>query len=542
MYEVKHVSPSQIKTWRSCNRKWHFEKVGGIRQPTTESQQLGTDVHSILEHYVENGTVIPDNYAGQIAKAALPMVNTNSKCEHQFTLPLVEGILATGRIDFTHVGIIEDLKTTSSMRYAKKPEELKSDPQAIMYLWAAQNDPGLAFFAPINKFAHLIVETKTPHKTRRVDCELTTDEIEEGMRYIRQDAIAMREAASKPVEHVQYNIDACSMYGGCHLQERCLKLGLFAAPRRKDEEMNPLFAKFLKEKEQETADGTPAPRITPEEGAVIVKKGPPAPEPEPMPETVEPSAINPPDGTSQDVVLPPPDMKKGRQAALAVPKWVADHGGKSPSTLKKQEAIDTWGALKDAVYSSGGQVDVKSIYSILDWNTDGKTAAEIKTQVKALIEALPEGFEPAPAPVQEQTPAPEPVQEQTPAPEPVQEQTPAPAPVQEQTPAPAPVQEQDPRGWLFVGCRPAFSVQVTNLEDILEPIREAVMKSDEKGRHWLLIADYGVNGSHKVAAALHQVISKGTNLPAVVQADYRLPGHTEAIAVLRKFYRVVEAL
>ena len=201
--------------------------MAGIRQETTPNQQLGTDVHSILEHYVENGVVIPDNFAGQIAKAALPLVNMQSKCEHQFHIPLVEGITATGRIDFTAFGVIEDLKTTSSMRYAKTSEELKTDPQAIMYLWAAQRDPALGFFGPIDRFAHLIVETRVPHKTRRVECSLSEQEINEGISLIKSDALEMKAASSKDVDDVDYNLDACAMYGGCHLHSECYKKGIF---------------------------------------------------------------------------------------------------------------------------------------------------------------------------------------------------------------------------------------------------------------------------------------------------------------------------
>ena len=503
-YQVNHISPSQIKTWRTCQRKWWYEKVAGIRQPTTPNQQLGTDVHELLEHYVAYGKVLPDNFAGQIAKAALPIVNEEAKCEHQFTIPLVDGIVGTGRIDFTHFGVIEDLKTTSSMRYAKTPEELKTDPQAIMYLWAAQNDGALAFFTPINKFSHLIVETKAPHPIKRVDCELTDAEIAEGMEGIKKDALEMREAAKSKVETTRYNLDACRMYGGCHLRETCAQSGLFYTPTKKDGETMGILDSLRNKKK-----------------ANLVQKGPPAPEPEPMPEVAEPSPINPPDGVGETVALDPPTMKKGRSKS-EVPAWCPNHAGVSTTSLKKAQAIEVWEALKAIVYDNPTDIDLKSMYSLLDWSPDGKMATEVKTQVRSLIEALPKGFTPKVA-----APVAAPVASEPVASEPV---------------ASEPVAITEPtKGWLFVGCKPTFVINgMVQLDDLVEPVRQAVENADEEGRHWLLINDYGVSGAHRVAATLQKLITQGAELPPVILADYKLPGHTEAITVLRPFFNIVE--
>lgn len=519
-YQMKHVSPSQIKTWRTCKRKWWYEKVKGIRQETTAAQQLGTDVHELLEHYVEYGKVLPDTFAGQIAKAALPMVNTNSKCEHGFKVPLLEGVSALGRIDFTHFGVIEDLKTTSSMRYAKSPEELKTDPQAVMYLWAAQRDPGLEFFGPINKFSHLVVETKVPHRTKRVDCELTDDEIEAGISLIRKDAADMKAASEKEVSELGYNLDACSMYGGCHLHGECYKEGLFWASKRKDGEMNPLLAKFRKEKKET------------EPTASVVQKGEPAPEPEPMPAVAMPSEVNPPDGISMDAKVEITETKKTRKKVV-VPDWVPDHAGKTAISLKKADACFVYNYIKDLIMSGNTNLstsDTRSMMGILDWSTDKQTAAECKAKCRELIEALPSNFE-CQASITSNTP--EPVQDTSSTPEPKE-------------PEPA-VQRQ--KGWLFVGCKPNFLIQgCVQMDDMLAPIREAVTREDtgnkgsEGQRHWLLINDFGVTGSHRVAVTLDGVIKKGAELPPVILADYRLPGHTDAVTVLRPYYNIVEAL
>ena len=513
MYQIKHVSPSQIKTWRTCQRKWWYEKVAGIRQETTPNQQLGTDVHSILEHYVENGVVIPDNFAGQIAKAALPMVNMQSKCEHQFDIPLVDGILATGRIDFTAFGVIEDLKTTSSMRYAKTSEELKTDPQAIMYLWAAQRDPALEFFGPISKFAHLIVETKVPHKTRRVECVLSEEEIEEGISLIKSDALEMKSASGKEVDDIDYNLDACAMYGGCHLHGECYKKGIFWASKRKDGEMNPLLEKMRAAKKAKKEETNPAPEAASK--ASVVQKGMPAPEPEAMPENTESSAINPPDGVPNEVKLDPPVTKAARKKSV-VPEWISEHAGKSVLSLKKAEAISVYETVKKVIMEGRSSLStdkIRSIMSVLDWSTDGATAADCKAKARELVDALPKDFVPE-------------------AKEP-----------EAKEPEASDLSKPRLKGWLFVGCKPSFQINgMVQMDDMLSPIRDAVQKGDSENRHWMVINDYGVNGSHRVCSALKILIDQGTDLPGVLIADYRLPGHSDAVAILRPYYNVVEAI
>ena len=49
---MKHVSASQITTFRDCERKWYFEKIVGLTRPSTGSTELGSAVHAVLEGYL----------------------------------------------------------------------------------------------------------------------------------------------------------------------------------------------------------------------------------------------------------------------------------------------------------------------------------------------------------------------------------------------------------------------------------------------------------------------------------------------------------
>jgi len=44
-----HASPSQIKTFRRCARKWWYNKIAGLSTPSTPATDLGKRVHDVAE-------------------------------------------------------------------------------------------------------------------------------------------------------------------------------------------------------------------------------------------------------------------------------------------------------------------------------------------------------------------------------------------------------------------------------------------------------------------------------------------------------------
>ena len=50
-----YESPSGIKTFGDCARKWYARYVLGIREPETKAQRTGTDSHGRIEHYLKTG-------------------------------------------------------------------------------------------------------------------------------------------------------------------------------------------------------------------------------------------------------------------------------------------------------------------------------------------------------------------------------------------------------------------------------------------------------------------------------------------------------
>ena len=54
---LRNVSASQVQTFSRCKRKWHWEKIGGHRQPSTRAMRRGTAIHYALEIYLKRGHI-----------------------------------------------------------------------------------------------------------------------------------------------------------------------------------------------------------------------------------------------------------------------------------------------------------------------------------------------------------------------------------------------------------------------------------------------------------------------------------------------------
>lgn len=144
LVSLAKVSPSQVNTFDQCQRLYAFTYVEGLRTPSTDKQQFGTDVHQILEDWMTDATPPPDTPEGAVAKQLLdqgwlPPPGPETFKEYNMRFRLLPGVIANGFIDLLipppagDLGTVTDYKTTSSLRYAKTEEELGSDPQALMY-------------------------------------------------------------------------------------------------------------------------------------------------------------------------------------------------------------------------------------------------------------------------------------------------------------------------------------------------------------------------------------------------------------------------
>ncbi|MCA9579683.1 MAG: PD-(D/E)XK nuclease family protein, partial [Myxococcales bacterium] len=157
MPALRAISPSQVKAFTACPRKWAFDKIDGVPRPGSPSTDLGTRVHEILEAWLLSGAA-PDltEEFRYTSRAGNPVVRHPGRIAHaglhMLPAPLTPGLEVEGwmrmtspagpwigRLDLrypcpeTGVRVVHDHKTTGSPRYAQTPDTLRTDPQALLY-------------------------------------------------------------------------------------------------------------------------------------------------------------------------------------------------------------------------------------------------------------------------------------------------------------------------------------------------------------------------------------------------------------------------
>lgn len=361
--KLAHVSASQLKTFRRCNRRWHHEKIGGHRSPDTKATLRGKAVHTVLERYLLSGEVPPDTDEGRIAAPALLMLpppGVPKDCVERKLTDDSYPVPMLGFIDLLEPDLrrVTDHKTSSAWKYAKTEDELARDVQAQVYaaealrLWG----PG-----PVT-FRHVVMSTRSP-EARETQVTLEEADILAARDRIVETIHSMKATAALPVEDTEYNLSACADYGGCPHKARCAATGLptmgglstlFANVKTTTEEApvsNPtsFMARLLADKAAAAETAPPGPSEvvskphtgyrtetpkpepataavaeTPEEEAVEYPDGHPSSPgrlaadaqtvafikdlnkkfpPTKKPQAPEPAAINPPDGTHEDAVI-----------------------------------------------------------------------------------------------------------------------------------------------------------------------------------------------------------------------------------------------
>lgn len=227
--KITHISPSQLKSYSLCPRKWYFEKVVGLTQPQSKAAADGHRIHEIIEDYLLNGNDFPDDKLGQAAIRSLeylPDLEDGWEVEKLLTLDNLfgEGVRFLGRVDLYSKDHIIDHKTTSNLKYAKTEEQLKIDEQAILYCYATlQNHPEVDKI----KFSHQYILRSRPSRPREVTVEFTREELEEKIQImVERGSQMLSEINKEPAEVSDNSPGACTAFGGCAFKTHCSKMGV----------------------------------------------------------------------------------------------------------------------------------------------------------------------------------------------------------------------------------------------------------------------------------------------------------------------------
>lgn len=234
-------SPSGLTTAQSCQRKYAWRYIAGLREreytfadidatyrpigavesrnySRLRSRALGTAVHAVLEAHYRGSAVDWSTEPGRIAQSGLLLLPEPSpdcvvEQEISLTSPGDDPIHFTGRCDLYADGVLYDFKTTSDLRYAKTPEELRADPQVALY--AAHWLPYVPAGNLLCKWVYL--RTRGSAKSAVSQVAVTVNEVETQVATLTAQALDLREKMRLKLAPEEYpaNLEHCTEYGGC---------------------------------------------------------------------------------------------------------------------------------------------------------------------------------------------------------------------------------------------------------------------------------------------------------------------------------------
>lgn len=225
-------SASQVSTFDLCARKWAFQKIEGLRSPPGPSLALGLEMHGQLELWLREGRAINMTVpSGPIAMAGLhllPMPKTPGlRIEQEFTIE-IGGHKFRGYKDYEDFipgwyPRVGDHKSTKDFRWAKTPDDLRTDPQGCLYaaetMWRTGTDACVLEWiyyrttgAPKAEPVRVLVTRAdvTPVLEQMVkSCDTMTALLD------------MAETKGLRALDIPPNASACDAFGGCEFQNLC---------------------------------------------------------------------------------------------------------------------------------------------------------------------------------------------------------------------------------------------------------------------------------------------------------------------------------
>lgn len=299
------LSKTQLEAWKSCQRKWGWSYLAGIRGEENKFASFGTKVHSQLERWLRDG-IVPDQMLpeGKVATAGL----------HLLPAPQTEGLLVEAeiftitqqaiyhgfgdiieppRIVGTAVAptpIITDHKSTVDFKWALTEEGLETDIQANIYARAAMQ----LYDTPQSVAQWLYYRTRGAPKAHPVSRVMHRDRVEQVFAEIidpiaaeiqaaRELDIEMQRAGKRlPVLELTPNTRSCSDYGGCPFRGDC---NISSRERLRAKMAHETLAERMKRQAEETR----------QKRAAEAAGGGAATAPAAAQEEPNPGAVNPPE-------------------------------------------------------------------------------------------------------------------------------------------------------------------------------------------------------------------------------------------------------
>ena len=238
-------SASRTSTFVECNRIAAWKYIAGVEDVGDDATDTGKLVHAVLEQHKKHGYQLNlMNEIDSIAAEALPFVEDfrwdngmevegarNAFEDHQPFF--VQGRhLWTGFKDLRRPGHVTDYKTSGNFKWAKTPEALLVDPQAVLY--AVDEFVRGDWHEDVVHLQWLYLSKRKPYKAKPVTVDVTRDYAFKAFEALERiadelEALAAAAPADPALRHkyvldvVQPNYDRCSNHYGkpCPHQTRC---------------------------------------------------------------------------------------------------------------------------------------------------------------------------------------------------------------------------------------------------------------------------------------------------------------------------------
>jgi len=348
-------SPSQANTAKLCRRLWGFRYLDKVRSAPTPGQAKGTKLHTIGENWLRDGEVPPDTDIGQRFLTGvhhLPQPSPDVLVEHEFLFEdgdvhwrgFIDCVDPTGDM----ITVI-DHKSTKNFYWAKKPQDLKTDTQGIVYAKAT-----------MEKFKVDVVEARWVYylmegqpQSKKVSVILKKEHVDkqyQGLKILGEELLEIKKTTTTGLDiPVQYPNGGCRAFGGCDFGEVC------AAKKKGQETMSDLLSRLKKMKDNGVDQGVQALHAAVNPPTTVEVK--PAPKPAPKPEPVETMACDETESSTKRRGRPKgsKNRKKVEAPAPVAEVVVADTTGPSVESLEfdKAPAVDTLTLYIDCIPDNG---------------------------------------------------------------------------------------------------------------------------------------------------------------------------------------------
>jgi len=251
-----YESPSGIKTFGDCARKWYARYVLYIREPETKAQRIGTDAHSRIEHYLKTGEKVltsPEE-AGRawIPPPQDPSYVIEPRIDLANPITTIAGVPIIGKLDLmiprgpyispegetepAEYPEVKDWKTGSDpVKYGLSPNAIREDFAMNAYAhWTRRylRQPTVRV-----RLSHVYFSTRKRLAFKRTAIAAPSDTAECFERTAPTIQSIVEAARAASINDLPASPEACDKYGGCPYRGN-------VCVRSPDEFMRSLFPEY----------------------------------------------------------------------------------------------------------------------------------------------------------------------------------------------------------------------------------------------------------------------------------------------------------